>query len=129
MRGIILSFFFIFCTNLSAQTEGLMVRIAEIEVDSVYLKEYFQILKTEARESIKKEQGVISIFPMYHKDKPNHIVILEVYIDKNAYEKHLSSPHFIEYKTSTKKMIKSLKLVDMQSLDLEMMKEIFKKIN
>jgi len=51
-----------------------------------------------------------------------------MYANKEAYEQHLKTLHFQKYKTTTLKMVKSLKLVDMGSLGTETMQEIFKKI-
>jgi quinol monooxygenase YgiN len=108
---------------------GRMIRIAELEIFPKYLDEYKTALIEEARQSISKEPGVIAIMPFYLKDMPAQIRILEVYASREAYETHLKSPHFLHYKNSTLKMVKSLKLVDMNSLDLEMMKDVLRKIN
>jgi 4-carboxymuconolactone decarboxylase len=107
----------------------IIVRISEIEILPEYLKEYNAILKEEAFASVKLEAGVIAIFPMSQSESPSQIRIIEIYADKTAYQSHLKTPHFQHYKTSTAKMVKSLKLVDMASLDKETMLEIFKKLN
>ncbi|MEL4308839.1 putative quinol monooxygenase [Joostella sp. CR20] len=125
---------FISCTEESVSkksfnTDEMMVRIAEIEVDSLYLEEYMSILKEEAKASVAIEPGVISIFPMFEKDTPTKIKILEIYADKKAYELHLETPHFKHYKTSTLKMVKNLKLIEMSSMDFETMPMIFNKMN
>lgn len=106
----------------------MMVRISEIEIISEYLTDYTAILKEEAAASIRKEPGVIAIFPMTIKGQPNQIRIIEIYADSTAYQAHLKTPHFQHYKTSTLKMVKSLKLVDMNAMDRETMLEIFKKL-
>lgn len=106
----------------------MMVRIAEIEIVPEHLKEYNTILQTEAAASMKKELGVIAIFPMYEREKPNQVRIVEIYASKAAYQSHLTTPHFQHYKTSTLKMVKSLKLVEMESLDKESMSQIFEKL-
>jgi quinol monooxygenase YgiN len=116
-------------TNLSAQTNELMIRIAEIEIDSSYIEEYKTILQEESRASVQLEPGVIAIFPVYQKQDPTQIRILEIYVNREAYEWHLKTPHFLKYKSSTLKMVKSLKLVEMNSIDPEAMKEIFRKLN
>jgi len=41
--------------------EGLMVRLAEIEIDSIYVDEYLVILKEESEASVRLEPGVICI--------------------------------------------------------------------
>ena len=112
-----------------AQQTGMIVRISEIEVDSSYLEEYRAILREEAEASVRLEPGVISIFPMYQKESPTQVRILEIYASREAYELHLETPHFQKYKTTTLNMVKSLKLVDMDSVDAETMTEIFRKMN
>lgn len=107
---------------------GMMIRISEIEILPERLSEYNHILKEEAAASVKIEPGVIAIFPMYQEQNPTQIRIVEMYANKEAYQSHLQTPHFQHYKTSTLKMVKSLKLVDMNSLDNETMLEIFKKL-
>ncbi len=124
-----LAFMLFTFTNLSAQTDELMIRIAELEIDSSYLVEYNKILQEESHASVQLEPGVIAIFPMHQKQDPTQIRILEIYANREAYESHLKTPHFLKYKSSTLKMVKSLKLVEMNSLDPEAMKEIFRKLN
>jgi quinol monooxygenase YgiN len=124
----VLCYFLLASTPISAQTKDMMIRIAELEIDSNYLQEYNTILQEESRASVLLEKGVVVIFPMYQKESPTQIRLLEIYANRAAYEAHLKTPHFLKYKTSTKKMVKSLKLIDMGSLDPQTMKEIFRKI-
>jgi len=102
--------------------------MSEIEVYPEFREEYRMILTEEADASIKLEPGVIAIFPMYEKEKPNQIRILEMYATQEAYQSHLKTTHFIKYKTSTLKMVKSLNLIDMGVLDPESIKAIFSKL-
>jgi len=109
-----------------AQNE-LMVRIAEIEIKPEHLEAYKAILQVEAAASVKLEPGVVAIFPMYEKEQSTRVRILEIYANKDAYEAHLKTPHFLHYKTETLKMVKSLRLAEMTPLDKETMSEIFMK--
>ena len=106
----------------------MMVRISEIEILPEKLEEYKVILKEEAATSVRIEPGVIAIFPMYQKESPTQVRIVEIYADNAAYKSHLQTPHFQHYKTSTLEMVKSLKLIDMTSMDGQAMLEIFKKL-
>ena len=108
------------------QTE-IMVRISEIEIVSSYLDEYKEILKEEAAASVRLEPGVIAIFPMYQKENPTQVRILELYANREAYESHLKTSHFQRYKSTTLKMVKSLKLVDMGVVDAEAVSRMFRK--
>ena len=106
----------------------MMVRIAEIEVAPEHLDEYVAILKKEAAASVRLEPGVISIFPMSERDHPTRVRILEIYADRAAYEAHLKTAHFQEYKTTTLTMVKSLTLTEMQALDRASMTLLFRKL-
>ncbi len=108
--------------------KDMMIRIAEIEIVPNYLEEYKAILKEESEASVRLEPGVISIYPMYQKDTPTQIRILEIYADRQAYESHLKTPHFLKYKTSTLNMVKALRLIDMEALDPKTMPHIFSKL-
>lgn len=107
---------------------NMIVRIAELEIVEEQLKNYLTELNIEARASMERESGVISIFPMSDKETPSKIRIVEIYADKNAYEAHLKTSHFKKYKTTTAEMVKSLKLIDMSAVDLESMPLIFEKL-
>ena len=117
------------CRTASSQqnTIGMIVRISEIEIYKDSMPAYKAILKEEAEASLRLEPGVISIFPMYQQKDSTQIRILEIYASKEAYQTHIKSPHFLHYKTATLSMVKSLRLIDMNAIDPETMKNIFKK--
>lgn len=108
-------------------TNDLIVRIAEIEVNEGYLEEYLAAAHNVGTKSVESEEGVICIFPMQVKDSPNTIRIVEIYRDEEAYQVHLQTPHFLEYKQGTLHMVKSLQLVATEPLAPEAMPLIFKK--
>jgi len=116
-------------TNNSSNMNNMMIRIAEIEIDTAYLEEYKAILKEESEASVRLEPGVICIYPMYRKDAPTQIRLLEIYADKGAYENHLQTAHFQHYKTTTLKMVKSLQLVEMKAINPQAMALLFRKLN
>lgn len=113
---------------LAVIREDMMVRMSEIEIVPEFLDEYKEILTAEASASVKIEPGVIAIFPMYQKENPTQLRIVEIYAGKESYQNHLKTPHFQHYKTATLKMVKSLKLVDMNGVNQQAMQLIFEKI-
>ena len=117
------------CENaeMSRGENALLVRIAEIEVNEGYLDAYLAAAHNVGTKSVECEPGVICIFPMQVKDSPNTIRILEIYRNEEAYQAHLQTPHFLEYKQGTLHMVKSLQLVAMEPLAPEAMPLIFKK--
>jgi len=126
--SVIILLFLLFNNAIIAQKSDMIIRISEIEIEPSFQKEYLAILNEEASASVSLEPGVISILPLFQKENVNQIRILEIYADKNAYESHLKTQHFLKYKSSTIKMVKSLRLTDMEASDLIAMKEIFRKI-
>jgi quinol monooxygenase YgiN len=100
-----------FCSNTFAQQKNQMVRLAKLVIDSAQLENYKALLKEEIETSVRVEPGVLTLYAVSEKDKPNHITILEIYADTAAYKVHLQTPHFIKYKTGTMNMVKSLELV------------------
>lgn len=107
--------------------DSMLIRLSEIEVYPEYVEEYLKYSATVGRESVEKEPGVICIFPMQEQEDRCQIRIVEIYRSQEAYKKHIASKHFQHYKQGTLKMVKSLKLVDMHSLDPEAMPLIFNK--
>ena len=113
---VILIGMFSFSTTSFAQTKETITRLAVIEVDSTYLEEYKTILKEGVEQALKKEPGVLTIYPMAEILRPTHFTILEVYASKAAYEAHLKTPHFLKYKNGTMHMVKSLQLITVNPL-------------
>ena len=108
--------------------DGLIIRIAEIEVRKKYLNEYLAAAHEVGATSVNEEEGVICIFPMQVKDKPTTIRIVEIYRDEAAYQSHLQTPHFLAYKQGTLHMVKSLRLVPVDALAPEVLPFIFNKL-
>jgi quinol monooxygenase YgiN len=90
--------------------------MAELEIDPGTLEAYRALLTEEIEASVALEDGVLSLNAVSIKDRPNVIRILEVYVDKEAYEAHLRTPHFLKYKNETAGMVTSLTLVDVEPI-------------
>ncbi len=103
--------------DLHSQQYGeRIVRLAEIEVEPEFLEEYMAFAKEVGETSVKVEPGVLTLFSMQTKEDPCKIYILEIYADQEAYQSHIQTAHFKKYKEGTTKMVKSLKLIDVNPL-------------
>lgn len=98
------------------KSENNLVRLSKITVDTAQLDAYNSLLKEEIEASMRLEPGVLTLYATAEKDNPNKITILEIYADRAAYEKHLTTPHFKKYKQGTLSMVKDLQLVDVKPL-------------
>lgn len=135
MRGCILLVWIFFIGGLPVSAEeiiqdnnnGMIVRISEIEVYPEYLEEYLNYAKEVALLSVAKEKGVVCIYPMQVMKDKSQIRILEIYKNQEAYQSHIASSHFKQYKEGTLRMVKHLDLVDTSQLCPENFHKIFKK--
>ena len=93
-----------------------LVRLSRITVDPARLDEYNACLKEEIEASMRVEPGVLTLYAVAEKDRPNQITILEIYADEAAYKSHIQTPHFQKYKQGTLDMVKHLELLDCSPL-------------
>lgn len=98
--------------SAQAQEKEQLVRLAKLVIDSVLLEDYKVFLKEEIAASLRLEPGVLTLYAVSEKDRPNHITILEIYQDTEAYNAHIETPHFLKYKNETMHMVRSLELVE-----------------
>jgi quinol monooxygenase YgiN len=95
-----------------------LVRIAELDIDPVQIDAYKAAVTEEIEASIRVEPGVLTIYSVALKDKPNHLRFFEVYADDEAYRRHIESPHFKKYVDATKPMITARKLFETETIVL-----------
>jgi quinol monooxygenase YgiN len=96
---------------MAQQLDERYVQVAEIEIDPAQLDAYRAAVQEHINAAIRSEPGVLVLYAVAENDNPTHVRVFEIYRDSNAYEAHLRSDHFRKYKTTTEKMVKSLKLV------------------
>ncbi len=107
----------------------MIIRIADIEVVPEYFDEYISFAKTVGETSVREEKGVIAIFPMIVKRDTNKVRILEIYASEEAYKSHIATEHFKTYKEGTLHMVKSLDLVDMNAMNPDGLRSVFRKMD
>ena len=91
-------------------------RIAKVIVDPLQLDSYNAFLREEIEASMDLESGVVLLYAVSAKEHPNHITILEIYVDESAYQSHIKTPHFIKYKEGTLDMVQNLELIEVDAL-------------
>ncbi|HTO29738.1 MAG TPA: antibiotic biosynthesis monooxygenase [Pararhizobium sp.] len=95
-----------------------IIRIAELEIDSTQLAEYRTLLTEEIEASIAMEPGVLMLHAVAERERPERIRILEAYANRQDYEAHIRTSHFLKYKEGTAEMVKALRLVDVDPIAL-----------
>ncbi len=102
--------------NATAQEKEQMVRMAKLVIDSTQLEKYKVFLTEEIETSLRVESGVLTLYAVSEKERPNYITILEIYKDVDAYKAHIQTAHFLKYKNGTLHMVKSLELIETHPL-------------
>lgn len=103
----------LFRQSASAEmAQDRVVRLAELEIDPAQLDRYKAALREEIETSIRIEPGVLTLYAVSVKEEPSQIRLFEVYANREAYQAHLRSPHFLKYKRETAGMAKSLRLIE-----------------
>lgn len=104
------------CAKLPMSADGI-VRLSKIEVHPKYLKAYMKYAAEVGEVSLRTEPGVLTMYAVSEKENPCMVTILETYANKEAYESHIASKHFQEYKQETLHMVKKLTLSDQTPLN------------
>jgi len=108
----------------SAQQDKRKVRIARIEIYPAFLTEYKAELAEHAKIAVRVEPGVLALQAVYDKAHPTQVTVFEVYASDSAYQSHLKTAHFLKYKTGTLQMVKSLELVEVSPIAIEIKPEL-----
>ncbi|MFC3327245.1 putative quinol monooxygenase [Mesorhizobium cantuariense] len=96
----------------------LIVRMAELEIDPDQIDSYKTLLAEEIEASVRIEPGVLFLHAVSEKGAPEKVRVIECYADQAAYEAHLTTPHFLKYKTQTAHMVRSLRLIETDPITL-----------
>lgn len=79
------------------QSRDTRFNLVRITVKAEANEKFAQIVKTEMRESIQKETGVLARYVATDKDQPNQWHFFEIYANDAAYQAHRKTPHFQKY--------------------------------
>ena len=104
------------CAKEPMSADGI-VRLSKIEVYPEYLSQYRDYASEVGEISLRTEPGVLTMYAVSEQENPCRITILETYTSREAYEKHIASPHFQRDKRETLHMVKSLELTDQKPLN------------
>ncbi|MFL6515018.1 MAG: putative quinol monooxygenase [Chthoniobacterales bacterium] len=116
IASVVISNLFPYPRALAEEIKPQVVRMAKLEIVLDQLENYKAALKEEIEASLRIEPGVLGLYAVSDKNAPTHITILEMYVDADAYDAHLKTAHFKNYKMGTKHMIKSLELMETEPI-------------
>lgn len=103
--------------NLSgAESKELFIRLIKMEIVSSETAAFNKLATKVMVPGIEEERGVLMMYGLAEKTNPTRVSILEVYENPDAYNKHLRTTHFLTYKEKSKKIVRSLKVTDVDSI-------------
>ena len=73
---------------------------------------FAQIVKSEMRETIEKENGVLALYAATDKDQPNQWHFFEIYANDAAYQAHRKTPHFQKYLQETADLLQDKTFIE-----------------
>jgi len=68
--------------------------------------QFMPIMKTQAQNSMAKEDGCLQFDVLCHSDQPDMVSLYEVYHDRNAFDDHLKTNHYSVFSDKIKTMVK-----------------------
>ena len=74
-----------------------LVRIFELTIDGSQKKRFDSVGFHNLNTSVKTEPGTLAMYATHVKDEPGKSIILEIYQDQDAYQKHVASSQFGQY--------------------------------
>lgn len=100
----------------NAGIDDLYVRLIKIELGGNAVEDFRKLGNTVMLPGIKKEPGVLVMYAAAEKDNPTRVSILEVYESLAAYNNHIETPHYLQYKEEAKSLVRSLKFIDVDPI-------------
>jgi len=94
-------------------------RIVEVTVKRENLAEFRRIVTEEMRESMKVESGVLAMYAVTRKERPEQWIFFEIYSDATAYASHRETPHFKDYLRLTGDMLVDKGHVEVENIALQ----------
>jgi len=96
----------------------VVVRIAQLEIDSARLEEYTRAVREEMEDAVRIEPGVLAIYAISDRGNPTRLHFFEIYTSEAAYSPRRETPHFRKYLAITQPMIRDRKLIEATPVQL-----------
>ena len=100
------------CASPAQEKPMPFVRLADIRIDPIQLEAFKVAAIRHAEATLRNEPGALALHAIAEKGSPENIRVFEMYADAAAYEYHLRTPHFQQFRASTEAMTTSRALFD-----------------
>ena len=89
----------------TSSAAGRFVIIAEFEVKADRLEEFLKLARTDASRSVANEPGCRQFDVTVDRERPNRVVLYEVYDDEAAFDAHVETPHLKAFRAGIEGLI------------------------
>ena len=87
--------------------DGPFVIIAEFEVKPDKLEPFLELARTDASQSVAREPGCHQFDVTLDRERPNRVVLYEVYENEAAFDAHVQTPHLAAFRAGIEDLIVS----------------------
>lgn len=87
-------------------SKHMYVVVVRFEIHPHRLDAFMGLMTKNARESLNRESGCRQFDIVSDSQSPEHILLYEIYNDRESFDEHLHSPHFIAFSADTADMVK-----------------------
>lgn len=101
-----------------AKQQDLFIRLIKMEIDTSKAQAFNDLGQKVMLRGLETEPGVLVMYAVAEKKNPERISILEVYENLGAYQVHIKTPHFIQYKEKSRAIVKALQAIDVTPIAL-----------
>ncbi|KRL91465.1 putative quinol monooxygenase [Lactobacillus kalixensis] len=91
---------------LDAYANNFVIRVAKVEVEDGEHDKFAEIVKKEMRRAIAQEPGVEILMAGSNKENENEFLFFEVFVNDEAYDKHVKSKWFVDYIKGSEDIVK-----------------------
>lgn len=103
---------------MAEESQDRYVRVAELEIDPVQVDAFATAIREVGQASVRSEDGCLVLYAVAEKHNPGRVRVFEIYRDPVAYQVHLLTPHFKNFRATTDAMVKSRRLIEATPISL-----------
>jgi quinol monooxygenase YgiN len=78
---------------------------------------FVELVTANARSSLKDEPGCRRFDVLRTIANPDRILLYEIYDDRDAFERHTTTPHFRQFDAAVERMVVSKSVIELESLN------------
>ena len=83
----------------------MFVITVDFEIKSEYVNEFRSRVLQQAKDSLNNEEKCFTFDVCFDEKKTNKVFLYEIYQDKNAFDYHLKSDHYLSFDKDVKNWV------------------------